>query len=144
MNYKVVYFSRTGISAKVAKKIGEKLNCDIIEITDDVNWKGPVGFVKGGKYAMQDKPVNITVHGNIDQSDELIVVSPVWANHVAPAITAFQKTRNLKNIHLVTTSNATKIPDMSAYKTAHAIIKKEKNEETVIAELVSLLKSQLQ
>lgn len=141
MNYRVVYFSRTGTSEKIAEKIGEKLNCEVIEITDDMNWKGPVGFVKGGMYATQNKPVNITVNGSLDNADELIVVSPVWANHVAPAITAFQKTRDLKNIHLVTTSKGSTIDNMSDYRTAHAIIEKEKNEEIVVAELVRLLKA---
>ena len=141
MNYTVVYFSRTGTSEKVAKKIGETLNCEVIEITDDMNWRGPLGFVKGGMYATQNKPVNITVHGDLDNADELIVVSPIWANHVVPAITAFQKTRNLKTIHLVTTSKGSIIDNMSDYKTAHAIIEKEKNEAVMIAELVSLLKS---
>lgn len=140
MNYKVVYFSRTGTSEKIAKKIGEKLNCEVIEITDDMNWKGPVGFVKGGMYATQNKPVNITVHGSLDNADELIVVSPVWAGHVVPAIMAFQKTRDLKTIHLVTTSKGSTIDTMSDYQTAHAIIEKEKNEETMIAELIRLLK----
>lgn len=141
MNYKVVYFSRTGTSEKVAKKIGEKLNSEVIEITDDMNWKGPVGFVKGGMYATQNKSVNITVHGNLDNADQLIVVSPVWANHVTPAITAFQKTRDLKTIHLVTTSKGSTIDNMSDYQTAHAIIEKEKNEQIIMAELISLLKS---
>jgi menaquinone-dependent protoporphyrinogen IX oxidase len=141
MNYKVVYFSRTGTSEKVAKKIGEKLNSEVIEITDDMNWKGPLGFVKGGMYATQNKPVIITVHGNLDNADELIVVSPVWAGHVAPAITAFQKTKNLKMIHLVTTSKGSTIDTMLDYQSAHAIIEKEKNEEVIIAELIRSLKS---
>ncbi|MCG2728941.1 MAG: hypothetical protein L6276_01450 [Acetobacterium sp.] len=143
MNYKVVYFSRTGTSEKVAKKIGEKLNSEVIEITDDMNWKGPLGFVKGGMYATQNKPVNITVHGNLDNVDEVIVVSPIWAGHVVPAITAFQKPRDLKTIHLVTTSKGSTIEMISNYQSAHAIIEKEKNEETIIAELVRLLKSHL-
>lgn len=143
MNYKVVYFSRTGTSEKVAKKIGEKLNSEVIEITDDMNWKGPLGFVKGGMYATQNKPVNITVHGNLDNADEVIVVSPIWAGHVVPAITAFQKSRDLKTIHLVTTSKGSTIEMVSDYQSAHAIVEKEKNEEAIIAELVRLLKSQL-
>lgn len=141
MNYKVVYFSKTATSEKIAKKIGEKLNCEVLEITDDMNWKGPVGFVKGGMYATQNKPVKITVHGSLDNADELIVVSPVWAGHVVPAITAFQKTRDLKTIHLVTTSKGSTIGTMSDYQTAHAIIEKEKNEEIIIAALIRLLKS---
>lgn len=141
MNYKVVYFSRTGVSEKVAKKIAEKLDCEVFEITDDMNWKGPIGFVKGGMYATQNKPVNITVHGNLDNADELVVVSPVWANRVAPAITVFLEKRDLKTIHLVTTSKGSIVNNQSDYKTAHAIIEKDNNETAVIANLISLLKA---
>lgn len=144
MNYKVVYFSRTGTSQKVANKIADMLACEAIEITDDMNWKGPLGFVKGGMYATQNKPVNITVHGDLENADELIVVSPIWANHVVPAITAFQKTRNLKTMHLVTTSKGSMIEDMSDYQTAHAIIEKEKNEEAMITDLVKALTAPIQ
>lgn len=139
MNYKVVYFSRTGTSAKVAKKIASNLACEAIEITDNMNWKGPIGFIKGGMYATKNKPVDITVHGDLENADELIMVSPIWASHIVPAMTAFQKTRNLRTIHLVTTSKGSMIENMSAYKTAHAIVAKEKNEDAMIKDLISSL-----
>lgn len=140
MNYKVVYFSRTGTSQKVAQKIAKKLDCEAIEITDDMNWKGPIGFVKGGMYATQNKPVNITVHGDLDNTNEIILVSPIWAAKLAPAITQFLKTRNLKTIHLVTTSGGTTLENGIEYKSAHAIVKREKNEEVIINGLIRHLK----
>ena len=76
MKYRVVYFTRTGNSRRVAEKIAAELSVEAAEITDHVNWKGFFGFLKGGYYASTDKDVEINLHESLNHADELIVVTP--------------------------------------------------------------------
>ena len=137
MNYKVVYFTRTGISKRVAEKIANKLSCEVVQITDNMNWKGILGFIKGGYYATKNKTVDIKIHGNLADTDELIVVSPLWAGVVVPAIKTFFETTTLNRIHLVVTSGGSTIKDPSGFKSVSDIVKSKNNEDGVINDLVS-------
>lgn len=139
MNYKVVYFTRTDTSKKVAEKIASKLSCEAIEITDNKNWKGILGFIKGGYYASTNKDVDIKIHGNLEGTDELIVVTPLWAGGGTPAIRTFLKTTTLEKVHLVVTSKGSEIKNPSGYKSVNSIVRSKGNEETVINNLVSSL-----
>jgi flavodoxin len=139
MNYQVVYFTRTGNSRRVAEKIANGLSLPALEITDNMNWKGISGFIRGGYYASKDKDVEIKIPPKLDDSAELIVVTPLWAGKAAPAISTFLKARALEKIHLVVTSGSTTIKDRSGYKTVCDIVKKENNEDTVISDLVKTL-----
>lgn len=145
MKYKVVYFTRTGISKRVADKIANKLSCTAIQITDNMNWKGIFGFIKGGFYAFTNKDVDIKINENIDTADELIVVSPLWAGKVAPAISTFLKTIPLEKIHLVVTSGGSNIKNRSGFKSVSDIAKTENKEDVIINDLVtSLLNNQIE
>ncbi len=139
MNYKVVYFTRTGTSKRVAEKIANKLSCGAIQITDNMNWKGIFGFLKGGMYASKNKNVDIKINGNLDGADEFIVVTPLWAGGVVPAIKTFLKTISLGKIHLVVTSKGSNIKDPSGFKSVSSIVKSKKNEEDIINNLVNNL-----
>jgi len=139
VNYKVVYFTRTGNSKRVAEKIANKLSCDAIQITDNVNWKGIFGFLKGGFYSLNNKNVDIKIHGNIDNADEFIVVSPLWADGVVPAINSFLKTINIDKVHLVITSSGSNIKSRSGFKSVSDIVKTAKNEDVIIDNLVKSL-----
>ena len=139
VNYKVVYFTRTGTSKRVAEKIANKLSCDAIQITDNMNWKGILGFLKGGYYASKNKDVHIKIHGNLDNADELIVVTPLWAGKVTPSIKTFLKTTTLDKIHLVVTSNGSTIKNSSGFKSVSDIVKTKNNEDVTIDNLVKSL-----
>lgn len=139
VDYKVVYFTRTGTSKRVAEKISNKLSCEAIQITDGMNWKGILGFLKGGYYASRNKSVHIKINGNLDSGDELIVVTPLWAGRVVPSINTFLKTNSLQNIHLVVTSNGSNIKNSSGFKSVSSIVKSKNNEDVTINNLVNNL-----
>jgi len=139
-NYKVVYFTRTGNSRRIAEKLANKLACQIIEIKDNMNWKGIGGFIKGGYYASKNKVVAIKTSVEVEDYDELVVVSPIWAGGLAPDIKEFLKTVDNDKVHLVVVSTGSKIPDGLEYKSADLIILKEKTEDIVIDHLVKNLK----
>ncbi|GAA0077247.1 hypothetical protein UT300005_16250 [Clostridium sp. CTA-5] len=137
MNYKVVYFTRTGKSKMVAEEISNKLNCENIQITDNVNWKGFLGFIKGGYYILRNKNVNIKLNHSLGNYDEIIVVTPLWAGKITPAIRKFLETVSLSRVHLVVTSNGSKLTDRKGYKSVSDIVKKDHNEEDVINNLIN-------
>ena len=139
MNYKVVYFTRTGTSKRVAEKIANKLSYEAIQITDNKNWKGILGFIRGGYYASKNKNVDIKINGNLDGADEIIVVTPLWAGGVSPAIKTFLRTTSLNKIHLVVTSKGSNIKNPSGFKSVSDIVKSKNNEDVIISNLIDSL-----
>jgi len=139
VNYKVIYFTRTGNSGRAAEKIANALSLEAIEITDNMNWKGIFGFLKGGYYASTNRDVKINIPKNLDAADELIVVTPLWAGKVAPAIHTFLKTKSLEKVHLVVTSGGSILKDRSGYKSVNDIVKSKNNEESILSDLINNL-----
>lgn len=139
MNYKVVYFTRSGNSKRIAEKIAGKLSCDIIQITDNMNWIGVFGFLKGGYYSSKNKDVEIKTSKNIEAYDELVVVSPLWAGGVVPAVKVFLKTVPQDKVNLVITSSGSNIKNRSGYKSVSDIVKSRNNEDVIISNLLSSL-----
>jgi len=139
MNYKIIYFTRTGTNKKIAEKISNKLSCEIIQITDNKNWKGVFGFIKGGFYSSTNKDVDIKIHGKINDIDEIILISPLWAGKICPAVNKFIGNKSLNNIHLVISSNGSNLKDRPSFKSIHEIIKSKNNEDKVIEELIKQL-----
>lgn len=139
MEYKVVYFTRTGASRRVAEKIAQKLSCEIIEITDNKSWKGIFGFIKAGYYATYKKDVEIKTSKEIGSFDEIIAVSPLWAGTIAPAIRVFLKQIPFEKINLVVTSDGSSIKKLFGYKTETDIIKNLNNEDSVIVDFTNNL-----
>lgn len=139
MKYGVVFFTRTNTSKRIAEKISNKLSCELIQITDNINWKGILGFFKAGYYSSKNKHVDIQVLGNLDVVDEYIVVAPLWAVGIAPAIKTLLKTIPIDKVHLVVTSIGNHVKDRSGYKSVHDITKLTGNENLVIDDLVNSL-----
>lgn len=140
MNYKVVYFTRTGNNKRIAEKISKILLINTIEITDNKNWDGILGFIKGGFYSSSNKEVEIEVHGKIDNTDEIILIAPLWADKICPAVREFLKNRTLYNIHLVISSNGSNLKERLPFKSINEIIRSKKNEDEVIENLIKNLK----
>lgn len=139
MNYKVIYFTRDGNSKRVGEKIANKLSCEIIQITDNMNWKGILGYLKAGYYSKANKSVDIKINGDLSNTDEFIVVTPLWAGGAAPAIRTYFKTTTLDKIHLVVTSMGSNIKDRLGFKSVSDIVRSKKNEDAIIDNLVKNL-----
>ncbi|MFA9422107.1 MAG: flavodoxin family protein [Sedimentibacter sp.] len=139
MNYKVVYFTRTENSKRIAEKIANKLSCEIIQVTDDMNWNGPAGYIKAGYYSVQNKSVTISINGNLEGADEFIVVAPLWAGGIPPAIKVLLNTIEMTKVHLVVTSMGSLLKDRTGYKSVSDVVKSKNNEDTIIDELINSL-----
>jgi len=129
-----------GENVRVQKIQGE-LSCSVTQITDNLNWKGFLGFIKAGYYSSTDKHVDIEVLGDLDASDVYIVVAPLWAGGLAPAMRTFLKTIPLEKVHLVVTSLGNHLKNRSGYRSVCDITKNTGNEDAIVEDLVNNLKN---
>lgn len=84
-----VYFTRTENSRKIAEEISIKLKSDIDEIVDKNKWKGVIGFINGGFSSVFEKTTKVACKKNPADYDVVIIVSPVWASKVPPAVRTY-------------------------------------------------------
>jgi len=86
----IIYYSRTGITKKLAEILQEKLSADIEVITDTVNRKGPIGYLKSGKEAMTSFcPEILPLNKPIGDYDLVLIGTPNWAANMASPIRSF-------------------------------------------------------
>lgn len=99
----VIYFSYTGNTRKIANKIKENLNCDILELTTVIPYSNDYQKVvdeeqnkEGSNHTQEINKINI----DLDKYDTIILGTPVWWYTIAPAIRTFLKSNDLtgKNI----------------------------------------------
>jgi len=139
IKYGVIYYTRTNNSKRVAEKISNELSCELIQITDNINWKGFVGYFKAGYYSMSNKHVDIQFLGNLDAVEEYIIVGPYWAGGLAPALKTLLNQFPRDKVYLVVTSIGSHVEDRSGYLSVHDITRNTDNEDLVIKGLVNSL-----
>jgi hypothetical protein len=137
--YCVIYYTRTNNSRRIAEKIAGQLSCELVQIMDDINWKGLVGYLKAGFYSMTNKHVDIQLKRDFDDVEEMIVVGPLWAGGLAVALRTFLNKFPRNKVHLVVSSIGSHVEDRSGYLTVHDITRNAENEDLVIEGLVDRL-----
>lgn len=140
MNSKVIYFTRTGNSKRIAEKIAAKLDCDLVKVDDHRNWNGFFGFIKAGFFSSTNRSVKIDLDGNLDGTDVYIVVTPLWAGGISPAIRAFLKNVDPGVVHLVVSSDGSYLKSGQKFKAIYNIANNENLEDATIDNLVTQLK----
>ncbi len=87
MKVLVTYYSRTGNTRRVARRIARDLDADVEEIEDATDRSGVIGFMRGGKDALFH---NTTKMGELEKTPEeydlVVVGTPVWAGTMCPAV----------------------------------------------------------
>jgi len=102
----VVYYSRTGITKRIAEEISNLINCDVEELVDKENRSGIIGYIKSGYEAARNKKTQIeTPKHDIANYDLLIIGTPVWAGKMAVPIKTYID------------QNMDKIPNMACFCT---------------------------
>lgn len=142
MNYKVVYFTRNGHSKRIAESIAQQINCPLIEITDNMNWNGIIGFIKAGRATLKNKPMEIKLSQNLAPEDKLIVVSPVWAGGIAQPVRIFLNSKAPDSVSLILSSGGPvkeNIVDYRKYAFFGNIYRSSENQSAVISDLISSL-----
>lgn len=105
MKTAVIYWSFEGNTEMIAKRISEKLNCDIFKIKLEKENVPKSNFFKyfwGGKQVMMKESPEIEPLGiNIDDYDVIFIGTPVWAFTYTPAIRSFLQKYSIKNKKIV-------------------------------------------
>lgn len=80
----VAYFSASGVTAKLAKKLAEAIDADLFEIKPvepyseaDQNWKNPLARCNKEKIGKKEVPVSGIVE-NMDEYDTVYLGFPIW------------------------------------------------------------------
>jgi flavodoxin len=110
MKILTTYYSKTGNTKKIAKKISEILKTDIDEIIDKTDRKGIKGWIFGGRDAMREKDTEIKYSKDPSKYDIVIIGTPVWAFTLTPAVRTYFKENNankLKNVAFFYTCGGT-------------------------------------
>jgi hypothetical protein len=154
MSLKIMYFSRTGVSKRIAEKLSKKLDVELIEIKDDKNWHGFIGFIRGGYYSSKWKKtiINLIPETILNNNDEIILISPLWSSNIAPAAFSLLLDNKImaKNTTLVLTNAGTSPKHtyrnveekLGKFKNKYTITKMKKNEDSVINEIVDNMKDE--
>ena len=80
----VVYYSRTGITEQVARKIAEMCNCDIEAIRDGRSRKGPLGFLRSAIESITRKQPVILAPTKDPADYQLVILgTPVWVGRIS-------------------------------------------------------------
>jgi len=87
----VVFYSRTGITKKIAELISTEMNCEYEEIIDTKKRKGRfIGFIKSGFAATREKLTIIkTIQKDPELYDVIILGTPIWNKRMTPAIRTY-------------------------------------------------------
>jgi flavodoxin len=93
----VVFYSRTGYTREIAHRIAAALYADIEDITDHVNRRGVLGYLRSGREAWfrRRAPLAPLVHDPADY-DLVIVGTPVWNMSLSSPVRTFLQDQRLK------------------------------------------------
>ena len=86
----VAYYSRSGNTKKAAEYLAGKLNAKVIVLTEQTNYRGVIGFIKGGMRASLGKKAKLdaAIYQEIAAFDKIVLATPIWAGKTTPAINA--------------------------------------------------------
>ena len=86
----VVYYSRTGHTARVAKDIAARLNADVEEVRERRPRPGFVGYLRGCYDSLRKQVTEIEEPQRSPVDYSLIIVgTPVWVWDMTPAIRSY-------------------------------------------------------
>ncbi len=116
MNRIVAFYSKDGNCKALSKVLADKYECELFELTEAKKRKDNfLGFMNCGREAFFNQMSKLTVDAKekLLPYDEIVLVSPVWAGKVVPAINTVLYCADLsgKKITLFTCQSS---PELSA------------------------------
>jgi flavodoxin len=91
MGVLVVYYSRSGHTAKIARSIARRLDADVEELFEEPpRAAGIAGYLRAGLDAARGRTGRLRPMVNDPAKYDLVIVgTPVWASSVTPAVRSF-------------------------------------------------------
>ena len=94
-----IYYSRSGNTEEIAKYVNNKLNSELLCISDGINREGTKMYLKSGYESMKGilpKLKSFGMHKKLDDYRNVIICSPIWAWNICPVIRSFLSTYGKK------------------------------------------------
>ena len=86
----IAYYSRTQVTANVAKSLQKEFGADIEEIKDIKNRSGAIGWIKSCYHAIRRIPAEIKpIDLDPSEYDTVIIGTPVWASTMASPVLTY-------------------------------------------------------
>ena len=86
----IAYYSRTGVTAEVAKDLQKEFSAEVEEIKDIKNRSGIIGWIKSCYDAIRGIPAKIKpIEKDPTEYDTVIIGTPVWASTMANPILTY-------------------------------------------------------
>jgi len=124
----LVYYSRTGVTRKVAEEIAQALKCDVEELQDVRSRRGLFGWLRSGFEAAQKKCPDIKpVTRDLTEYNLVIVGTPVWASTMASPLRTWlsRNVRKFEKVALFCTMGGSDsghtFPDIGVYCDADSL-----------------------
>ena len=90
MKVLTVYYSRTGITAKIARMIHDELGGDLEEIKDTRSRSGAFNYLRSGMEAALKMQAKIQAAGHDPGAYDLVVIgTPVWSHTMSTPVRAY-------------------------------------------------------
>jgi flavodoxin len=88
----VIYYSRTENTKQVAQQIADEFDAQLLEVKDEQERGGLLGFIKSGYDSLRENETPIE-YDKVDLTDydTIFIGTPVWASKPTPAIIQFIK-----------------------------------------------------
>jgi flavodoxin len=103
----IAYYSRTGLTKKVAEELAKNLKAETEEIKSVKNRKGVKGYLISGKEAMQKIKTRIKKTTKDPKKYDLVIIgTPVWAWNMSSPIRTYISNNNFNKIAVFATQNA--------------------------------------
>lgn len=118
----IYYFSRSGRSEFVAKELGKRRHAEVFKIDDHRDWSGGKGMFWGGYHATFRIGLPID-YRKPNEDEDIILVFPVWASALPPAVRTFCKEVGKDRITAVVTSSGSLLKERKGFKKVIDLVK---------------------
>ena len=120
----IYYFSRTGRSKLIAEELAARYNTEARKIDDHKNWDGKVQYMNAGRLALKGKPMKADFIAP-DKADDIVVVFPLWAGTMPPAVLYFVNEVGKENVTAIITSLGSTMKKRDGFKKVIDVVGKE-------------------
>ena len=85
----VVYFSRSGTTAKLALELARKLDADVERVNSLASYKGARGYLKGVWQALRAAAPPVAPARDVTAYSLVVIGTPVWAGRLSPPMRSY-------------------------------------------------------
>ena len=91
----VAYYSRTGVTRKVAEQLAALLDADLEEIREAKDRSGVLGLLGAGRDSTLKREAELTSEHNVEGRKTVVIGMPIWGFRPPPAVRSYLKKVNL-------------------------------------------------